>query len=104
MKKKVSFETLVSRDSGPFHSFCSCIDSGTKERILITLYLGDSFHLLNSRRLSYCSAIRPGSFLEDLEVCRVCVQPPRRGILHAIEEAADLLQMLSRGGRSAFVN
>lgn len=103
MKKKVSFETLVSRDSDSFCSFCSCIDSGTEERKQITLYLADSFHLL-IRSLSYCSAIGPGSLLWELMVWRICVQPPRRGILHVLEEAADLLQMLSWGGRWAFVN
>lgn len=99
VKKKVSFETLVSRDSDPFHSFCSCIDSGTKGSKQITLYLADSFHLLISRSLSYCLAIGPGTFLQDLKIWRVCVQPPRRGILHVIEEAANLLQVVLREGR-----
>lgn len=58
VKKKVSFVTLVNRDSDPSHSFCSCIEAGTKERKQITLYLADGFHLL-IRSFSYCSAIGP---------------------------------------------
>lgn len=106
MKKKVIFETFVSRKSDPFHSFCSFIDSGTIERKQITLYLADSSHLLLpiSRSLSYLLAIGPRSFLWGPAVCRVGVQPLRRELVYMTEESADLLQMLTIGGRLAFVN
>lgn len=62
MKKKAALETSLSRKSDPFYSFCSFIDSDTIERKQISLYLGDSSHLLIviiSGSLSYLSAVDP---------------------------------------------
>lgn len=108
MKKKVILETSLSRKSDAFYSFCSFIDSGTIERKQISRYLGDSSYLLIviiSRSLSYLSAVDPWWFLWDSMICRVHrVQPLRRELENAIEEAVDFLQMLAIGGRSAFAN
>lgn len=77
------------------------------ERKQIALYLADSSHLLIiiiSRSSSYLLAIGPWSFPWDPVVHRAGAQPLRRELVNVMEEAADLLQMLTIGGRLGFVN